>query len=144
MLDKPDNRPRHPFDAGYLGRLALPVIWAGIILWLSLTASPPTLPGILGWDKLLHAAAYALLALVVAQYLLIHCAGSQRAGIYAACLAIAYGGLMEILQLAAQTGRTAEWWDLAADAVGALAGCVIFRQTVALCSLHHARNRSHG
>jgi VanZ family protein len=144
MSDKPDNRPRHPFDAGYLGRLALPVLWAVIILWLSLTASPPSLPGFLGWDKLLHAAAYALLALLVAQYLQIHCADSRRACIYAACLAIGYGGLMEIMQLVVQTGRLAEWWDLAADVVGAVTGCVIFRQADTLLSLNHARNRTHG
>ena len=129
---------------GHLGRLSIPVVWGAAICWLSLTASPPAPPGILGWDKLLHAAAYALLTLTVAQYLLIHLADSRRAAICAALLATAYGGLMEILQLALQTGRMAEWWDLFADAFGAVAGCVVFRQVVALFSPNHAQNRAHG
>ena len=139
-----DNMKPQPARIAHLGRLSIPMIWAGVICWLSLTASPPTPPGIFGWDKLLHAAAYALLALAVAQYLQIHVAVNRRAAIYAALLATAYGGLMEILQLALQTGRMAEWWDLVADAVGALAGCVIFRHTAALFSQYHARNRDHG
>ena len=144
MTESPDNMKRPPARIAHLGRLSIPVVWAGMICWLSLSASPPTPPGILGWDKLLHAAAYALLALAVAQYLQLHIADSRRAAIYAVLLATAYGGLMELLQLTLQTGRTAEWGDLVANAVGALAGYVIFRQTAALFSPDHARKRAHG
>jgi VanZ family protein len=73
-----------------------------------------------------------------------HFADSWKAGFYAACLAIVYGGLMEIMQLTIQTGRMAEWNDLVADAVGSVAGCVIFRQAAVLISRHHARNQAHG
>lgn len=144
MTESPDNMSRTPDRIAHLGRLSFPVVWAATICWLSLAATPPTPPGIFGWDKLLHAAAYALLALAVAQYLQIHAADSRRASIYAALLATAYGGLMEILQLTLQTGRTAEWGDLVANAVGALAGCVIFRQAAALFSPDHPRKRAHG
>lgn len=144
MTDASDNKFREPFNASYLGRLALPVLWAANISWLSLTSSPPLIPGVLGWDKLQHAAAYALLALSVAQFLYTHCNDSRKAGVYAACLAVAYGGLMEIMQLVTQAGRQAEWWDLVADAVGAVAGYVIFRQVALLLSRYHARNKAHG
>jgi VanZ family protein len=144
MTDASGNKSRGPSNASYLGRLALPVLWAAIISWLSLTSTPPLIPGVLGWDKLQHAAAYVLLTLSVAQYLHIHCADSRKTGFSAACLAVAYGGLMEIMQLATQTGRQAELWDLAADAVGSVAGYVIFRQAVLLLSRCHARDKAHG
>ena len=144
MTDAPDNKFRRPIDVKYIGRFSLPVLWAGIICWLSLTSTPPLIQGPLGWDKLLHAAAYALLTVTIAQYLHIHCAESWKAGFYAACLAILYGGLMEIMQLATQTGRIAEWQDLVADAVGSGVGFVIFRQAIVLISQHHARKQAHG
>jgi len=144
MTDASDNHSRGTFNLRYIGRLSLPVFWAGIICWLSLTSTPPLIQGPLGWDKLLHAAAYALLTVTIGQYLSMHCADSWKAGFYAAGLAIVYGGLMEIMQLTMQAGRMAEWNDLVADAVGAVAGCVIFRQAAVLISQHHARNQAHG
>ena len=144
MTDASDNNLQRRFNLGYLCRLSLPVLWAAIICWLSLTSTPPQIQGPLGWDKLLHAAAYALLTVTIAQYLQMHCADSWKAGLFAACLAIVYGGLMEIMQLAMQAGRMAEWQDLIADAVGSAAGCVIFRQVNLLISRHHARNQAHG
>jgi len=138
-----DNKPRESFNFNDLLRLALPILWAGIICWLSLTSTPPLIPGVLGWDKLLHAVAYALLSILVAQYLHIY-TQSWKTVFYAGCLAILYGGLMEVLQLMMQTGRRAEWWDLVADIIGALAGCVIFRQASVVISQYHARNESDG
>jgi len=68
-----DNKPRESFNLNSLLRLALPSLWAGIICWLSLTSTPPMLiPGVLDWDKLQHAVAYALLSILVAQYLNIY------------------------------------------------------------------------
>lgn len=138
-----DNKPRESFNFNDLLRLALPILWAGIICWLSLTSTPPLIPGVLGWDKLLHAVAYALLSILVAQYLHIY-TQSWKTVFYAGCLAILYGGLMEVLQLMMQTGRRAEWWDLVADIIGALAGCVIFRQASVVISQYHARNQTDG
>ena len=138
-----DNKPRESFNLNNLLRLALPILWAGIICWLSLTSTPPLIPGVLGWDKLLHAVAYALLSILIAQYLHIY-THSWKTVFYAGCLAILYGGLMEVLQLMMQTGRLAEWWDLVADSIGALAGCVIFRQASVVISRYHARNETDG
>ena len=139
-----DNKPRESFKLNSLLRLALPILWAGIICWLSLTSTPPTLiPGVLGWDKLLHAVAYALLSILVAQYLYIY-THIRKTVFYACCLVILYGGLMEVLQLMMQAGRLAEWWDLVADIIGALTGCVIFRQASMVISRYHARNETDG
>ena len=109
-------------------RLFAPLAWASIILWLSLTASPPQLPGILGWDKLLHAGAYGLLTLLIAQYLLSTSLSPGKIWWHAGLAAVCFGALLEIMQILVQTGRTAEWGDLFADAIGAFLSCVIFRQ----------------
>ena len=143
MAATSDNKPFKSFNFNNLLRLALPILWAGIICWLSLTSTPPLIPGVLGWDKLLHAVAYALLSILVAQYLHIY-THSWKTVFYAGCLAILYGGLMEVLQLLMQTGRLAEWWDLVADIIGALAGCVIFSQASVVISKYHARNETDG
>jgi VanZ family protein len=143
MVATCDNKPRKSFNFNDLLRLALPILWAGIICWLSLTSTPPLIQGVLGWDKLLHAVAYALLSILVAQYLHIY-TRSWKTVFYAGCLAILYGGLMEVLQLMMQTGRLAEWWDLVADIIGALAGCVIFRQASVVISQYYDRNETDG
>lgn len=113
-------------------RLSAPILWALIMLWLSLTPSPPQLPGILGWDKLLHAGAYGLLSLLILQFLHFRSSSSGKAWWQAGLVAVCYGALLEIMQFLTQTGRTAEWWDLFADAVGALLCCVIFRRAPVL------------
>lgn len=117
-------------------RLSAPCIWALIILWLSLTSSPPQLPGVLGWDKLLHAGAYGLLSLLLAQAFLCPPFLLSRPWWPAGGVAIACGALLEILQFLAQTGRTAEWLDLFADALGIFVCCVIFRQVMKSSCCH--------
>ncbi len=111
------------------------LLWAGSIAWLSLIPSPPQIHGILGWDKLQHAGAYGLLSLLVAQTLY-SLPGSKtaKAWWYAGLSTVSFGGLMEILQFVMQAGRTAEWWDLAADALGVLICCVLFRQVANVTS----------
>lgn len=116
-------------------RLSAPVLWALIILWLSLTPSPPQLPGVLGWDKLLHAGSYGLLTLLITQSLLYLSFNLGKTGWQAVLPAVCYGALLEVLQLLQKTGRTAEWWDLIADAVGALLAYLVFRRLSGLtCS----------
>lgn len=123
-------------------RMLAPFAWAGTILWLSLTSNPPQIQGVLGWDKLLHAGAYGLLSLLLAQFLLcVFGRNSSKAWWYAGFAAVCFGALLEILQLVVQTGRTAEWWDLFADAVGAFLSCVVFRQIVLVYSRHHGHHR---
>ncbi|MCK4535691.1 MAG: VanZ family protein [Desulfuromonadales bacterium] len=109
-------------------RLLVLLIWCALILWLSLDPSPPRLPGIFGWDKLLHALAYGLLALLVARVLVCLCNGQNHGAWWQAWLvATLFGLLLEVLQMTMHNGRTAEWGDLLADALGALVVCVLFR-----------------
>lgn len=123
-------------------RLAAPFLWALIMLWLSLTSSPPQISGVLGWDKLLHAGAYGLLTLLIAQFLLYSPLQSGKSWWQAGLVAVCYGALLEILQLMVNTGRTAEWGDLCADVVGAFLAYVVFRKFPGLgCSRHELHNQ---
>jgi len=115
-----------------------PFVWAIIILYLSLTPSPPKPPGVLGWDKLQHAGAYGLLSLLLIQILLYWRFTLTRSLWSAGLVAVAYGALMELLQLLTRTGRSAEWQDVFADAVGVFLCCVIFRQVMKLSCFHNA------
>lgn len=126
-------------------RFSLPALWALAVLWLSLTPSPPQMHGIFGWDKLLHAGAYGLLSLLIAQALLYLHRSIKQAWWQAAVLSILFGALLEILQLSAQTGRRGEWLDLFADAVGAFFCCVIFRHVIKRrCSHEENKDGGHG
>lgn len=125
-----------------LTRLGFLVVWVVAMLWLSLTPSPPQVPGALGWDKLQHALAYGLLTILVARFLVYFSRADKKVWWQAVLIAVLYGGLLEVLQLMARTGRTAEWWDLAADVVGALISGLIFRaiQTRLKCQEKSQRN----
>jgi VanZ family protein len=128
---------RNPSTPEFILRLLAPLAWAVTILWLSLTSSPPQIPGVLGWDKLLHGGAYALLTLLIAQFLFCLPLHPGKACRVAWLAAVCFGALMEVAQLLAHTGRTAEWWDLFADAVGATLAYVILCQVQRLISLQH-------
>jgi VanZ family protein len=71
-----------------------------------------------GWDKANHALAFTVLAILgCASY-------PQRTAVFLGLLA--YGGLIEVLQGLTGT-HSAEWLDVAADAVGLLFGWVAMR-----------------
>lgn len=120
-------------------RFLAPFAWALAILWLSLTSSPPEIPGVLGWDKLLHAGAYGLLALLVAQLLVLY---FQQSIFATGLFCTLYGALVEVLQLIGDTGRMFEWLDILADVVGIVLACVIFRHAYAL-ALKNACDKGH-
>ncbi len=92
-------------------------VYMGALLWASSRAN---LPGaeVLD-DKLLHAAAYAVMAALAVRAFL---GGLRplRAGAVAAALllTIGYGAMDELIQ-SFVPGRQASLWDLAADALGA-------------------------
>ena len=129
----PDTSGRPP--GAFATWMLATLLWAGSIAWLSLIPSPPQIQGMLGWDKLQHAGAYGLLSLLAAQTMhSLPRVKIDNAWWYAGLSTLCFGGLMELLQLAMQAGRTAEWWDLAADALGILIGCVLFRQVANVTS----------
>jgi VanZ family protein len=103
---------------------ALAVAWAGFIFWESSQANPfPFLPNeIFTHDKLLHMAAYALLAAFAVAALPRARLGALGRGVaLAAVLAAGYGVTDEWHQ-SFVPGRDADPWDWAADAVGAAGG----------------------
>lgn len=119
----------------YIARLCAPLLCAFIIAWLSLTSSPPQIPGVLGWDKFLHASAYGLLTFLVVQFLLYLSFQPGTACWCAVVAAVGFGAALEILQFMTHAGRTAEWWDLVADAVGACLVWLLFQRSSVLRSL---------
>jgi len=87
-------------------------------------------------DRILHGLAYAVLAVLAVRAL--RRPRDRRARAAAAVLgAVAYGALIEGWQ--PLIGRTAEWGDLVADAVGAVLGGLV---GVAACLGHRPRNRN--
>lgn len=119
---------------------ALALGWAGLLFWASSRPSPfPFLPtGLLSHDKLLHALAYAVLAALVLAAIASRRRRALAAVALAASLATAYGATDEWHQ-SRVPNRDADPKDLAADAVGALAGAaaaaVILRRRRARASI---------
>ncbi len=96
------------------------ILWAGAIAWLSLTPSPPDMPGdLLGWDKAQHAAAYSVLAVLAARLFELYCAPRSRAWLHAALAAFGYGLALELAQGILAQERMADSLDLVANATGA-------------------------
>jgi VanZ family protein len=95
------------------------LLLAAAVLYLALTPMPPRELSF-GWDKVNHAAAFT--ALTVAG---VFAAGSSRRTLLWMLLGIfALGGAIEILQLFVP-GRSSEWADLLADAVGMCVGLAV-------------------
>ncbi|MBC7961812.1 MAG: VanZ family protein [Steroidobacteraceae bacterium] len=85
------------------------------MLWLSLMPVDSIPPVGLGWDKLNHAAAIA-----VVTFLAFLTFKSRRWAARAAFLyGISLGVLIEVFQAIFTTTRSAEWGDLLADLIGA-------------------------
>ncbi len=110
---------RPPARAAWL----LVVAWAALILIFSLTPSPPG-AGLLP-DKVVHAAAYAALALLLRRSL--QASSLARPALLAVVAAFAYGASVEVMQ-GLLPWRGAEWWDLGANALGAVAGALPWRR----------------
>lgn len=102
--------------------LWLPVAgYMAAIFWLSSLSSPPSPPGVS--DKWQHAVAYAGLAVVALRAT----AGGRWGGVTRAALAAAWliavlYGVSDEFHQAFTPGRTPDVMDVAADAIGALAG----------------------
>ncbi len=94
-------------------------LWAAVILVFSVTAPLPG-TGVIP-DKVVHFAAYAVLALLLRRGLL---ASSVPApAVVAVLAAVALGALVEGIQ-SILPWRRAEWWDLGANTLGAVIAVV--------------------
>jgi len=126
VMSADDTTPalkRLPFTLRLVALLA----WVVIIAWLSLSANVKVPPGVFGWDKFNHFAAYALLSLLLIHTLQARRHPSARLLAVSWLICVVYGLLLEGLQWMMKTGRQAEAGDLLANALGALAACVVFR-----------------
>ncbi len=102
-------------------RWAPPVGWTGLLLFLGTRPSDGLPSGPEGLDKLAHLAFYAVLGALVAR------AGARVQVCILAGLLV--GAADELLQ-SGIASRTADWFDLLADVVGAgLGGWVYLRTT---------------
>jgi len=87
-----------------------------VVSYLALAPKPPT--GVdLGWDKLNHMMAFTALAFAAS----LGYPAPMRVRVLSLAGLLAFGGLIEILQLYVP-GRSAEWGDLLADAIGIVLG----------------------
>ncbi|MBT0664370.1 phosphatase PAP2 family protein [Geobacter pelophilus] len=97
--------------------LSLCIGWLVTIIYLSLTPSPPTISNsVLGWDKLHHASAYALLT-----FLLLRAFPGPKPGILPVFIGVVcFGAGMEVAQGVLTANRSADIMDSLANLVGAL------------------------
>ena len=103
-------------------RLVLFVLAALTILLLSIMPNPPVpQTGLLSWDKVQHALAYAFLASLAGWALLPLVASPVRAWRYALIFALGYGVLMEVIQAWLTPARHGDVGDVLANALGGLA-----------------------
>jgi VanZ family protein len=105
------------------------VLYVGAIFVVGTLPVGPKLPlDFSAQDKLGHLLAFLIMQLVLLRCLrfLSPAGGWLRQALVAALMASALGGLLELWQSRLPT-RSAEWLDLCADALGALAGVLIAR-----------------
>ncbi len=103
-----------------------PIVWMGLIFFASSKSRLPCPEGFLGWDKLHHAAAYAVLSALVMRA--VRRTFSCRlivAAIVAIIVTASYGAIDELHQWYVP-GRTFDLFDLVADSVGALVGAIVY------------------
>lgn len=91
-----------------------------LICWLSLTPTPPQIENdFFGWDRVQHTAAYGVFTLLAGWAFGTFSLDLRRRWQMAVVAAVAFGGLLEIVQGVFTATRTAEWGDLLADLIGA-------------------------
>ncbi len=108
----------------FLIRFRWALSWALLILVLCLMPGA-ALPAwhwadLFSLDKLVHAALFAVLALLTLKAM--HPGPTPRQARVALALLLAYGGSLEAMQMLTALGRRGDWNDVAANALGALCG----------------------
>jgi aminopeptidase YwaD len=111
---------------------ALPLLWAAVMLVLTLTPANemPNTPHweLLSFDTAAHAGVFAVLA-VLSWFSMRRQsrwpALARQAGPVVLVICVLFGGLIEILQYVMKVGRHAEWTDLLGDSLGAAVALLI-------------------
>lgn len=115
-------------SAGSLVRLICLISAVLVIFWLSITPHPPVpQTGVLSWDKVQHALAYAVLTLIAGWALLPLVSPPVRAWRWGLVFTLCYGGLIEILQARLTSARSGEIADMLANSIGGLAAYGLVR-----------------
>lgn len=112
----------------FIRKYPLSLLVIAAILFLSLFNPPKTkLDPINGIDKVVHVCMYLGLELIIwIEYLRHHeNLNWVKILIFGIIAPIALGGLMEIAQMELTKGRSGEWADLWANAIGVLVGAAI-------------------
>jgi VanZ family protein len=109
-----------PLSRLFVLSLVLTLLLAALVAYLMLQPPSPRVSRIQNLDKAAHFIAFFVLILPLASVL-----SARPAVAVAVGVAIVYGGVIEIVQ--PYVGRGAEWGDLLADALGAIAGAALGR-----------------
>lgn len=97
-----------------------------MLAYLSLTPEVNVPGGMRIWDKLSHFSAYAVLAVLMSRAVLVKSSPLTQPLFICWLVCAGYGLFLEGLQGWMALGRYFEIGDLLANALGALAGCVLF------------------
>lgn len=98
------------------------IVWAIIILALLLVRTVPVKPpkmNVIGFDKIVHAGLFFLLAYVLFLDFKVFFKSQRTLVLIVIGIPLVYGGILELIQLFFVTGRSGEWGDLLADVTGA-------------------------
>jgi VanZ family protein len=102
-----------------------------LIFWQSSSPVPSQTPSLPGLDKLVHAGVYGLLAFLAARaFATLPGLDTPRTLAWAAAIFAILYGLSDEVHQAFVPERTADFWDLVADAFGAVGGAVFYRWRV--------------
>lgn len=115
--------------SGYLYFIGLNLLWAAVIFVLCVMPQEDIPdPGfqIPYMDKIVHFGMYFIASLLMAYPLERYCRWNLREiGVLAVTFACLFGGMIEIVQ-ARFFARSGDWYDLLADVVGGVAGCLAY------------------
>lgn len=113
-------------------------LWTVIVTVLSLVSfrrAPKIILSLGVSDKAVHFVFYSVFVLLWGLYVLSIKRLQSRTFFYLFLLAITYGGCMEICQELFTERRKADWYDMLANAIGALFGLIVLY----LCSNYRTR-----
>ena len=126
MSDFVNPKPTPPIPRSHRSYAALPLLWAAVVLVLTLTPSAemPRTPvwELLSFDTAAHAGVFAVLAGL--SWFSLHRQRrwprlARHAGGAVLVGSVLFGAIIEVLQLTMRLGRHGEWSDLLSDGIGA-------------------------